>query len=245
MIDSKLCQRCNTVHSVDRFSRHCRMRDGYQIYCKDCMNAANRLRLSELKRINAARNPYNPDETKRCFRCKTIYSKTPEYFSNRIGNPDGLSTYCITCSRETSRQFARKPESIQVRKNYLKANPEMRRAISKRYKENNLENVRRMSRDWNRRNPESVKRSKALRRARQYGIEGAFTREDVAKQMQAQKQRCHWCSAKIKASNYHVDHRIPLARGGSNGAENIVISCPSCNLSKNARMPWEFNGRLL
>ena len=37
---------------------------------------------------------------------------------------------------------------------------------------------------------------------------------------------------------------IPLAKGGSNGPENIVIACAPCNLKKNAKLPHEFSDRL-
>jgi len=49
----------------------------------------------------------------------------------------------------------------------------------------------------------------------------------------------------ILGGDYHVDHRVPIARGGSNGPENLVIACPDCNRRKNAQMPHEFAGRLL
>lgn len=45
-------------------------------------------------------------------------------------------------------------------------------------------------------------------------------------------------------SEYHVDHVIPLVQGGSNGPENLVISCPLCNVSKGGRLPQEFGNRL-
>jgi 5-methylcytosine-specific restriction endonuclease McrA len=40
---------------------------------------------------------------------------------------------------------------------------------------------------------------------------------------------------------------VPLSRGGSNGPENIVIACPTCNLAKKDKMPheWPEGGRLL
>jgi 5-methylcytosine-specific restriction endonuclease McrA len=40
---------------------------------------------------------------------------------------------------------------------------------------------------------------------------------------------------------YHVDHVVPLSRGGSDGPENIVISCPRCNCSKSSKLPEEWN----
>ncbi|MGS0941543.1 HNH endonuclease [Pseudomonas luteola] len=34
---------------------------------------------------------------------------------------------------------------------------------------------------------------------------------------------------------------MPIARGGTNDPENLVISCPDCNRSKGKRMPWEMD----
>lgn len=34
----------------------------------------------------------------------------------------------------------------------------------------------------------------------------------------------------------HFDHVIPLCAGGKNTAENIVISCQKCNLSKGRKI---------
>src|ERR1700759_593848 len=34
--------------------------------------------------------------------------------------------------------------------------------------------------------------------------------------------RCHYCGS---TRRLHVDHKIPLIRGGSNGFENLVTSC--------------------
>jgi 5-methylcytosine-specific restriction endonuclease McrA len=47
------------------------------------------------------------------------------------------------------------------------------------------------------------------------------------------------------AKGYHVDHRVPLSRGDSNDISNIVLACPHCNLSKGAKLPEDFAGRLL
>ncbi len=38
-----------------------------------------------------------------------------------------------------------------------------------------------------------------------------------------------------------VDHIFPKVRGGDNSAENLTTSCPSCNRSKGARTPYEWN----
>ena len=58
-----------------------------------------------------------------------------------------------------------------------------------------------------------------------------------------QHGHCYWCGSKV-GQHCHVDHVIPLSKGGSNGPENIVISCVACNLRKYDKLPQEFGDRL-
>lgn len=41
-----------------------------------------------------------------------------------------------------------------------------------------------------------------------------------------------------------VDHRIPLALGGTNTIENILPACPRCNARKHLMTEAEFRARL-
>jgi 5-methylcytosine-specific restriction endonuclease McrA len=83
-----------------------------------------------------------------------------------------------------------------------------------------------------------------VRRARIRQADGTHNAKDVQAQFNRQHGKCYWCHKKT-GKQYHVDHVMPLALGGSNGPENLVIACPSCNLSKGARHPMDFAGVLL
>jgi 5-methylcytosine-specific restriction endonuclease McrA len=77
------------------------------------------------------------------------------------------------------------------------------------------------------------------RRARVRGAAGHHTAEDVRIAIEVQQGRCFYCEGDVSAK-YTVDHLIPLVRGGSDGPENIVIACPSCNFRKADKTPEEF-----
>jgi 5-methylcytosine-specific restriction endonuclease McrA len=101
-------------------------------------------------------------------------------------------------------------------------------------------------RAWRKANPIRAALQSRNKRARKRNAEGSHTHDDIQKQYEYQKGKCYYCQVRV-GDKFHVDHVIPLSRGGSNGPENIVIACPHCNLSKHARMPheWIQGGRLL
>mgnify|MGYP003403780556 FL=1 len=85
------------------------------------------------------------------------------------------------------------------------------------------------------------------RRARLSTTEKPYTRTDVEKLLALQMCKCANCKKSIK-DGYHIDHRIPVAKGGDNSFFNIELLCPKCNLSKSAKLPHVFaqeNGRLI
>ena len=89
-------------------------------------------------------------------------------------------------------------------------------------------------------------RAKAARGIRK-GAEGKFTQHDIERILTLQKGRCAECRKPLNGV-YHVDHIMPLSKGGSNWPKNLQCLCPRCNLSKNAKHPLDWarqNGRLL
>ena len=74
---------------------------------------------------------------------------------------------------------------------------------------------------------------------RRWQSQGQHTAADVKRILLRQGQICVYCKTSLK-DKYHVDHITSLARGGSNGPENIQCLCPSCNLAKSDKVPEEY-----
>jgi 5-methylcytosine-specific restriction endonuclease McrA len=53
------------------------------------------------------------------------------------------------------------------------------------------------------------------------------------------KIRCYLCGGLIPIGKRHVDHIVPLSRGGSHRPSNLAIACAKCNLSKKDKAPGE------
>lgn len=83
----------------------------------------------------------------------------------------------------------------------------------------------------------------ANNRARKAAIRQAdrepYTGDDLLQMWYAQSGLCFYCNVPLFA-HYHVEHMIPLSRGGADKLENLCLACPTCNLRKGAKTAEEF-----
>lgn len=221
-VTEKRCSKCGVTKPADHFYVARGNKDGLTNHCAECMKLNARLWGNE-----------NQEHRKQ--KCKEW----------RANNDDKRREY---------KRKNRQRELDQKRSRYW-ADPVKERAKQKLYY--NSERACASTRRWAKNNPEKrlaylqsdnyklVCKAKAhRRRARKLEAGGSFSRHDVMMQINQQRGCCWWCGKPV-GNDYHVDHIIPLSRGGSNGPENIVIACAPCNLSKGAKLPHEFAGRLL
>jgi 5-methylcytosine-specific restriction endonuclease McrA len=143
-------------------------------------------------------------------------------------------------------------ESIREKQNKKNAEQKEQKRIGDRaYYLANKETVLRKNREYRKKNPEIKRALHQKRRAIKSGADGKFTSAEIYFLLEKQRCMCALCSCKLKKSGenkFHMDHIKPLSKGGSNWISNIQLTCPSCNLRKNDKDPFEFakqNGKLL
>lgn len=97
--------------------------------------------------------------------------------------------------------------------------------------------------EWRLANPEKVSAKAHKRRARKLGSTEHFTGDDVRLICEAQGNACAYCWVPLTAGMKANDHFIPLAGKditGSNGPDNLILACTSCNARKSNRQPDVF-----
>lgn len=71
----------------------------------------------------------------------------------------------------------------------------------------------------------------------------AIERADaVAKRKALKGMPCTYCG--VTGVTMHIDHAIPIFRGGTDRAGNLVQSCAACNLRKHTLTAGEFRALL-
>ena len=51
---------------------------------------------------------------------------------------------------------------------------------------------------------------------------------------------CRWCCTKLSDKNRHIDHIIPLTRGGLHVPDNLAASCVQCNVRRHNKLVSEW-----
>ncbi len=142
--------------------------------------------------------------------------------------------------RAKHREYSKRPEVKEYRTLYLK-----------KYKEANGNKIRERNEKWARNNPEKRAATKSNRRAREQSSSGSHTAKDLADLYAKQHEKCAACKAKISnkpgPKRYHIDHVMPIKRGGSNDISNLQLLCATCNRKKSAKHPddWAHEHGLL
>lgn len=104
--------------------------------------------------------------------------------------------------------------------------------------------LRQRTAEYRKRNPHKVREFDQRRKGKKTG---RLPRGTVERIGGMQRWKCACCRVGIK-DKYHVDHIMPLAKGGKHEPANIQLLCPRCNVRKSAKLPEDFmrqNGYLL
>lgn len=90
---------------------------------------------------------------------------------------------------------------------------------------------------WAARNPQKRKAiSKQYKSRRRSQEECGITGGMLAMWIRDQQKICFYCRSDC-TETFHVDHFLPLSKGGAHVLTNLRIACPSCNLHKHAKTP--------
>lgn len=144
-----------------------------------------------------------------------------------------------------------KEHCIEYRKKYYAENKESILAVGAKYRADNPEAQKARNARWAKANPEKCAAKTRRRRALKLNAEGSHTKQDIEKLFTLQKGKCASCTIKLIKSGknvFHVDHIMPLTKGGGDGPDNLQLLCPGCNIKKNAKDPLDWaneNGKLL
>lgn len=198
------------------------------------------------------------DELRQCNRCDEIKS-TSEFYRHSARYP--LRRDCKTCQREANdrwrsvnreadlakkrkRYRERREELLEQQRLYYEKNKGSVKAYQRRYAKENPDKVNALARKYRKANPEAGAVKTRNRRALKRSAPGHHKLSDTRAIFARQGGLCAYCRADLTQCIKHLDHRMPLALGGSNWPDNLQWLCAPCNLAKGAQHPDLFEATM-
>lgn len=184
-----------------------------------------------------------------CAECGSTFIPRPNQLSK------GHGRYCTNkCSLSAARRSdafkACGPKRVaSMRASYAPKRPEdnprwMGGPAAYRKRRQESGDGARQLREYRKANPHKTREWQQNRKNRKAGRLDYGT---IPRLMEAQRGLCAYCRCNIRSA-YHVDHVVPLAKGGRHEKGNVQLLCGPCNLRKSDRDPIKFaqlNGMLI
>lgn len=211
VLASKVCKECDRVLPISAYHIHNGCKDGLQPKCRDCVKA---YRAAYYQKNQDRLRQYSVD----------FYTK----------NADHVKNY--------QKEYAAKnPEKIQNRgKQWRELNRPLLLDKKRAYYEANKEAIKPKFKAYRAEHPEYGRMSCHKRKARLKQAVGTYTRQQFLAKIEYHGSRCYLCKTPLTIKELHMDHRVPLSRGGSNWPANLAPACGPCNLSKGRKTEREF-----
>lgn len=121
---------------------------------------------------------------------------------------------------------------------YCKRNQARRRKTYREWVLSNPRKVQARAKRWRERNPAKIAATNAATKARRRGAETGDNDvgQLIAKWKSEKSFPCYWCGDRFPRKELHIDHIIPVNKGGTHTCNNVCRACSTCNLRKKDRI---------
>lgn len=183
-------------------------------------------------------------ETKICSKCKTEKPNTNEYFAFANKSKGLLKNKCKMCDKEYyknnrnkmiehSKEYYKNNKAVvqEYKKQYYKNNREEVIKKSIEYRNNNTDRVSEYLKEYQKNNKDKMVFYASKRRILENGNGGSYTQEQWQETLEYFDYKCAYTGECIKG-NLHIEHIIPITKGGTNYIWNLIPSTPHANISK-------------
>lgn len=172
------------------------------------------------------------------LRCSTCEGwKASESFRPQPERTHGRAFVCNECRNAAARaSYDSAKEAERQRKRRAK-NPEKERLRNRRYHAENRDRELERKRRYQAQNLGGHRDRQARRRARKRQAEAE--KVDPAAIWNRDQGTCHICGLAADPDDWHLEHKVPLSRGGRHSADNVAVAHPTCNLKKGTKLPSE------
>ena len=152
----------------------------------------------------------------------------------------GLQSYCRVCDIQNKKAWYKKNKKhvAYKSKTWYKENPGKYAENQRRHKEKYKEFYSEYYKRWASENRDKLNLKKHCYYARRRRQLGVVSPGIIDRLFIEQAGLCLYCNRELQ--EYHLEHKLPISRGGLHDDKNLCLSCPRCNLRKKDKTVEEF-----
>jgi 5-methylcytosine-specific restriction endonuclease McrA len=218
MTQGKTCTKCGEWKPFEGFHKNKASKDGFLVRCKECTKQyyqENKERIKQYRQENR----------------ESILEQHRRY---NLEN------------KERNRQYRQenKERLNEKKKNYYREN-ESFREYKRKYRQENKEHYKEIFKRYFQTEKGKEIRYKAKLKRRSYKHYVSFKPHERKQILDRDKWQCQSCGIKVHdrrtgdwntPDKAHIDHVIPISKGGNSEPSNLQTLCRTCNLSKNDKV---------
>lgn len=241
--EGKACRTCGVFKP---YSDYYKDANGYKSYCKECKSKiAKKYRDEHAEEISEKKAQYrkeNAEYLKEYFRrhAKENAERIKKY--KKQWNEENMEKYLYYFR---DRYESNKDEILKQQRQYYQLNKEKVLEQNKRWKMKNIEKYKAYHKEYFKtyfntpEGRENYYKHLVKRRSKKHKVD--FTPFQRNKLLERDNWTCQSCGCKVhdrhKGSwntpdKAHIDHIVPISKGGNSEPSNLQVLCRTCNLSK-------------
>ncbi len=197
---------------------------------KQAERESNRLRMREKRRLLKL-DPEKWNAHLQARRLKNYPHWTPERKAARLAKKRALYANRSEDERKKDKAYTDQIYArVKSRRNKAKR---QRRKTDSQWRAEQLARSRNYYRQHREIYYVNVRKRNALKKAAEVNLQGM---QDFVKAVKSKPSAiCYYCQKRVPIADVHLDHIVPLIKGGMHAVENLCVSCSTCNRSKGAK----------
>lgn len=212
----KVCKKCYEWKLYIDYPKGKTCKDGHEGTCKKC--------------VSERRKQYSKDNKEKIAEYQKRYRKE---------NKEKIADQTRQWHEEN------KERTIERMRRWREKNKEKVVEYGREWREQNKSHISQKTKLWKRENKDKVYASILKRRSNKNFVK--FTPVQRTELLERDNWSCQCCGKKVHDDNKndenkaHIDHIIPISKGGDSTPENLRVLCRTCNLSKRNKTEIEID----
>lgn len=226
----KVCGRCKIEKPITEFHKKKSSKDGHYTYCKSCKNLDDkRYREDNKDKVSARKSVYHQLNKENINAKRRIDYQNNKEMINEL-------------RKDRDREYREKNKEVLRERHRLwrESNPDRLKEHRDRSNQSEGHKIRVKIYKMSERGRQTNYKSLIKRRSVKHKV--AFTPHERREILDRDNWTCQMCGQSVHDTNEndeykaHIDHIIPISKGGNSDPSNLQILCRTCNLSKSNKI---------